>query len=296
MSQQQVVGFVGLGAMGVAIASNLLKAGVPLVVYNRSKDKAQSLVDAGATLADSPADAARNATAVISMLADDAATEAVVLGKDGLISTLPKGAVHISMSTISVAMSKKLGAAHEAAGQHFVAAPVLGRPDAAAAAKLFIAVAGAPEALAIAKPLLEKVGQRVTEVGDTADQAHLIKLIANFMIASAIETLGEATALARQGGIDVTAMFDYLTNATFAAPVYKTYAPLIAEEKFEPAGFKLPLGQKDNRLVLEAAQTLGVSLPLAELTRERFAKARELGWDEKDWSAVAALAAGERAK
>src|SRR6202012_4990035 len=123
MAQQQVVGFIGLGSMGAAIAANLLKAGVPLVVYNRSKDKAQSLVDAGATLADSPAVAARNATAVISMLADDAGTEAVVFGDQGLLSTLPRGAVHISMSTISVALSDRLEAAHRDAGQHFAAAP-----------------------------------------------------------------------------------------------------------------------------------------------------------------------------
>lgn len=293
MSQQHVIGFVGLGAMGSAIAANLLKAHHRLAVYNRSPDKAQSLVAAGATLADSPASAARNATAVISMLADDAATEAVVFGPHGLLAGLPKGGVHVSMSTISVALSKKLEAAHADAGQYFVAAPVLGRPDAAAAAKLFIALAGAPEARAIVKPLLEHVGQRVTEVGDDASSAHLLKLIANFMIASAIETLGEATALARKGDLDLAAMLDFLTNATFAAPVYKIYGPLIAEARYEPAGFKLPLGQKDNRLVLEAAQAHGVKLPIAELSRERFIKARELGWDERDWSSVAALAAND---
>ncbi|MEJ0045625.1 MAG: NAD(P)-dependent oxidoreductase [Rhodospirillales bacterium] len=224
------------------------------------------------------------------MLADDPATEAVVFGDQGLLAGLKPGAIHLAMSTISEALSQRLTEAHQEAGQHFVAAPVLGRPDAAAAAKLAIAVAGAPAAVATVVPVLEKLGQRVTVVGELPKQAHLLKLIANFMISAVLESLGEATALASKGGVAPETMLDFLTNSIFAAPVYKNYGALIAKQSFTPVSFALPLGQKDNRLVLQSAETHQVPMPLASLVRDRFLAARAKGYDGLDWSSIGRLA------
>jgi len=290
MSQDLRIAFIGLGAMGSGIARNLLAAGYALTVYNRSSARAQPLVEAGAKLALSPAAAAAEADLVFSMLADDAATENVVFGADGLLAGLSAKAIHVGMSTISEALSERLTEAHRAAGQYFVAAPVLGRPDAAAAAKLFIAVAGDPAALARVTPVLAHLGQRVSVIGDLPKQAHLLKLTANFMISAVLESLGEATALAAKGGIAPALLVDFLTNSIFAAPVYKTYGSLIAEQRFSPPGFALPLGQKDNRLVLQAAEAHQVPMPLASLVRDRFLAARAQGYEDLDWSAMARLA------
>ena len=219
------------------------------------------------------------------MLSDDAATEAVVFGEQGILAGLAKGGIHIAMSTISEALSARLTVAHQEAGHYFVAAPVLGRPDAAAAGKLFVAVAGPSAAIERVRPVLEKIGQRITVVGETPAQGHLLKLIANFMISSVLESLGESTALAQKGGIAPEAMMDFLTNSIFSAPLYKTYGPIIANQTFVPVGFALPLGQKDNRLVLQSAETHQVPMPFASVVRDRFLSARAQGYDDLDWSA-----------
>jgi 3-hydroxyisobutyrate dehydrogenase-like beta-hydroxyacid dehydrogenase len=289
------VGLIGLGNMGSGMAVNLLKGGHEVTVYNRTHSKAQALVAQGARHAAQVADACRG-DAVITMLADDSAVESVVFGNAGasdagVIKTLARGAIHVSSSTISVALSEKMTAAHAASGQRFVSAPVFGRPEAAAAAKLFIAVAGAPDAIDDCKPLFEAIGQRTFRFGENPPEANLVKLSGNFLISSVIEALGEAMALVGKAGLDQRQYIDFLTSTLFNAPVYKTYGGLIADKKFEPAGFAAPLGFKDNRLVLAAAETLRVPLPIASLIYNRFLTLLAHGGEKLDWSAFSQLAA-----
>jgi 3-hydroxyisobutyrate dehydrogenase-like beta-hydroxyacid dehydrogenase len=285
------IGFLGLGQMGTGMAANLIKAGHDVTVYNRSPGKAGALVSQGATEAKTPGDAAAHAEAVVTMVAHDEALAALAFGPDGVIAHLPKGALHISSSTISVAFSEELTKAHADAGQLFIAAPVFGRPEAAAAAKLFVVAAGEKADLDTAKPIFDAIGQRTFILGDQPREANLIKLSGNFLIASVIEALGEAMALVTKGGVDPHAYLDMLTSTLFAAPVYKTYGGLIADKKFSPAGFAAPLGQKDIRLTLAAAETLGVPMPVASLLRDRFLTLIATGGAELDWSAVGSLAA-----
>lgn len=285
------IGFIGLGSMGSAIARNLIGAGHALHVFNRSPAAAQALQSEGASVAASAAQAACAADVVFTMVSDDAAVNAVTFGEDGLLAGLRPGALHISMSTISVAAARELASRHRDAGAGFVSAPVFGRPDAAAARKLFIMAAGSDDDLKVATPLLEQLGQSVGIVGADPSQANLVKLIGNFMLSVVIETLGEACAVAGKAGIDPMRLVDLLAGATFNAPPYKIYGALIASQRFEPAGFSLPLGQKDNRLMLTAAEALGVPLPLASLVRDRFLAARSHGaGDGHDWSAIALCA------
>ena len=282
------IGFIGLGQMGRGMAANLIKAGHEVALYNRTAEKARGL---GGRVAASPADAARDAEVVFTMLADDKALEAAAYGEHGFIGALPQGAIHVSCSTISVALAEALTAAHAKAGQKFVSAPVFGRPEAAAAAKLFIAAAGAEVDLARCQPLFEAIGQRTFVLSHEPSRANLVKLSGNFLIAAVIESLGEALALVAKGGVDERAYLELLTSTLFSAPVYKTYGNLIVEEKFEPAGFAAPLGQKDVRLVLEAAEGLNVPLPLASLLRDRFLTLLAHGGAALDWSAIGRLAA-----
>ena len=284
------VGLIGLGNMGSGMAASLLKGGHDVTVYNRTPSKAQALVGQGARYAAQVADACRG-EAVITMLADDLAVESVVFGDAGVIKSLARGAIHISSSTISVALSEKMAAAHAASGQGFVSAPVFGRPEAAAAAKLFITAAGAPDAVDACMPLFESIGQRTFRFGDNAPDANLIKLSGNFLISSVIEALGEALALVGKAGLDQHQYVDFLTSTLFNAPIYKTYGGLIADKKFVPAGFAAPLGFKDNRLVLAAAEKLRVPLPLASLIYNRFLTLLARGGESLDWSAFSQLAA-----
>lgn len=284
------VGLIGLGNMGSGMASSLLKGGHDVTVYNRTPSKAQALVGQGARYAAQVADACRG-DAVITMLADDVAVESVVFGDAGVIKNLARGAIHISSSTISVTLSEKMAAEHAASGQWFVSAPVFGRPEAAAAPKLFITAAGAPDAVDACMPLFESIGQRTFRFGDNAPDANLIKLSGNFLISSVIEALGEALALVGKAGLDQHQYVDFLTSTLFNAPVYKTYGGLIADKKFVPAGFAAPLGFKDNRLVLAAAEKLRVPLPLASLIYNRFLTLLARGGESLDWSAFSQLAA-----
>jgi 3-hydroxyisobutyrate dehydrogenase-like beta-hydroxyacid dehydrogenase len=284
------VGFIGLGNMGSAMAANLLAAGHEVTVYNRTPGKMRALVERGAHAAARVGDACRG-DAVMTMLSDDDALERVVFGEQGVIDSLGTGAIHVSMSTISVALSERLAAAHAEAGQRFVSAPVFGRPEAAAAAMLFIVVAGAPDAVDACMPLFEALGQKTFPIGDEPRAANLVKLSGNFLIASVIEALGEAMALVGKAGVDRRRYLDLLTSTLFTAPVYKTYGALIVEEQFAPAGFAAPLGQKDIRLTLAAAETLRVPMPLASLLRDRFLTLLAHGGEALDWSAIAQLAA-----
>lgn len=284
------VGFIGLGRMGAGMAARLLEAGHELTIYNRTRSREQPLLAKGARAAVDIADASR-ADAVFTMLADDIALENVVYGDRGMLAHLPSGAIHISASTISVALSERLTADHAGLGQRFVAAPVFGRPEAAAAGRLFVVAAGASDAIERAGPLFEAVGQRTFVISQEPRAANLVKLSGNFLIASVIESLGEALALVSKGGVDKGQYLEILTSTLFSAPVYKTYGDLIAREKFEPAGFAVALGHKDIRLVLAAGEELRVPLPLANLLRDRFLNLLAHGGEALDWSAVGALAA-----
>ena len=236
------VGLIGLGNMGSGMAANLLKGGHEVTVYNRTPSKAQALVAQGARYAAQVADACQG-DAVITMLADDGAVESVVFGDGGCRSrACAKGAIHISSSTISVALSEKMAAAHAANGQRFVSAPVFGRPEAAAAAKLFVAVAGAPDAVDDCMPLFDAIGQKTFRFGDKPSDANLVKLSGNFLISSVIEALGEAMALVGKAGLDQHQYVDFLTSTLFNAPVYKTYGGLIADKKFAACRLRRSLG------------------------------------------------------
>jgi 3-hydroxyisobutyrate dehydrogenase-like beta-hydroxyacid dehydrogenase len=217
--------------------------------------------------------------------------EAIYRQKLADLASLPAGAPHISWSTISVALSEKLEAAHAKAGQRFVAAPVFGRPDVAAAGQLFIIAAGRRDTLDAVAPLFDAIGQKTFVVSGTPKSANLVKLSGNFLIASVIESLGEAMSLVGKGGVDRRQYLDILTSTLFDAPVYKTYGGLIADGTFEPAGFAAPLGYKDIRLTLAAAEDLRVPLPLASLLRDRFLTLLAHGGDKLDWSAIGQLAA-----
>jgi 3-hydroxyisobutyrate dehydrogenase-like beta-hydroxyacid dehydrogenase len=286
------VGFIGLGAMGNAMANNLLKAGFALSVNNRSRAKAEALVAKGAALAKTPGEAAQG-DVVITMLADDAAVESAVLTHDGMLKVLSPSAIHISMSTISVALAERLTTAHLAKKQGFIAAPVFGRPEAAAGAELYVVVAGALEAVQRCQPLFDVLGRRSFVVGNEPPKANLVKLSGNFLITSVIEALGEAFALVRKAGIDRAQFLDVLTNTLFGAPIYKTYGGLISEEQYQPAGFKAELGYKDIRLAIAAAQALKVPMPLASLIATRLLTLIAQGEGHLDWAALAKLAARE---
>jgi 3-hydroxyisobutyrate dehydrogenase-like beta-hydroxyacid dehydrogenase len=280
------VGFIGLRS---PIAANRLAAGHDLTVYNRTKAKAEQLVKRGAQLAKTPGDAARG-DVVITMLADDHAVDQAVFAKVGILAALAPGAIHVSMSTISVALSERLDSAHREKRQEFVSAPVFGRPDAAASANLFVVPAGKRETVATCQPLFDAIGQRTFPIGGKPPMANLVKLSGNFLIASVIEALGEAFALIGKAGVDRAQYLDILTNTLFGAPVYKTYGKLIAEERYTPAGFSVELGYKDVGLALNAALELKVPMPLASLISDRFVALLASRSGDLDWSALALIA------
>ncbi|WP_234730692.1 NAD(P)-dependent oxidoreductase [Acidocella facilis] len=282
------IGFIGLGQMGHGMAANLIKAGHEVTLYNRSREKAVGL---DAPIAATPGQAAAGKEMVFTMLANDAALEAVLHGPDGILAHLPQGGLHISCSTIAVATAEMLEKTHAKAGQRYLSAPVFGRPDAAAAAKLFIAAAGAKADIDAAQPLFDVIGQRSFVLSETPSHANLVKLSGNFLIVSVIEALGEALALVGKGGVDKAAYLELLTSTLFNAPVYKIYGQILLEQKFSPPGFAAPLGQKDIRLVLQAAEALNVPLPLASLLRDRFLTLMANGGEKLDWAAIGALAA-----
>ena len=281
------IGFLGLGNMGAAIAANLVRAAHEVAIWNRSAKRARPLVDLGATLASSPKAAASGSDVVFTMLADDAALDSVMAGANGLVAGLKPGALHVSMSTIAVATAERIAATHRAKGQRFLCAPVFGRPEAAAAAKLFVVAAGDPADLQTVSPLLGVISQRVFYVGDTPSAASLVKLCGNFMILSAVEAMGEAMALAEKGGVAKQQLLEVLTGTLFDAPIYRTYGAILAAERFRPAGFAAPLGLKDMRLVGQSAEALRVPMPLLSLLRDHLLQTIAQEGEDIDWSAIA---------
>jgi len=285
------IAFFGLGNMGTPMAQHLIGAGHQVTVWNRSLEKAEPLKSKGAKIAHSLADAAKEAEIVITMLADDQAVESSVLHSGAVIDNLPKGATHISMSTISVALCRKLAEEHAKRGQRYLAAPVFGRPVAAAAAQLWIVAAGPPEAIERCQPVFDALGRGTSVVGADPWLANAVKLSGNFLIAAALESMGEAFALVRKSGVDAGQFLEIVNNALFNSPLYAGYGSAVAKEQFEPAGFKLRLGFKDLRLVQEAAESAAVPMPLAGVLRDRFLAAMARGEGDLDWAAIARIAA-----
>jgi 3-hydroxyisobutyrate dehydrogenase-like beta-hydroxyacid dehydrogenase len=283
------VSVIGLGSMGSGMAQSLLRAGHRVTVWNRTPQKADALVAQGALKADTPADAFRG-DVVFSMLADDKAVREAILNS-GALERAAKGVVHLSASTISVELVQELEQAHARAGAAFLSTPVLGRPDVAAAGQLNVLAAGDPALIEKVRPVLEAIGKQVWPVGEQPHKANVVKLALNFSLAAAIGTMGEAFALARRWDIDAGTVAEIMTGTLFAAPAYKIYAPLIAQERFEPAGFQLKLGLKDVREALKAGEAKSVPMPLASLLRDAFLDALAHGEGEKDWSAMGAVAA-----
>ncbi|HTY55143.1 MAG TPA: NAD(P)-dependent oxidoreductase [Candidatus Binataceae bacterium] len=282
------VGFIGLGAMGKPMALHLTQAGNEVAVYNRSSGQTAELEKAGARVAQSPADAATGAEVVMTMIADDSALEAVMFA-GGALKSMNRGALHVSFSTISPDMSKRLEQAHAAAGQHYVSAPVFGRPEAAAAKRLWVVAAGAPADIERCRPLLEAVGQGVIVVGDQPWVSNVVKIAGNFMIISAIESLAEAFVLVRKAGVRPERFLEIFNGNLFKSPVVQNYGMIMAEERFDPPGFKLRLGLKDVNLAVAAAKMLGASMPMGEVLVRQFEDAISRGMGEIDWSALARL-------
>jgi 3-hydroxyisobutyrate dehydrogenase-like beta-hydroxyacid dehydrogenase len=285
------IAFLGTGHMGLPMARNLAAAGHDVTVWNRSREKAEPLAEHGARIAGTPAEAAQEAEIAVTMLADDHAVEEVVFGDEGIYEALPQGAVHVSCSTIGVEFSRTLADAHDLQRQGYVAAPVFGRPEAAAARKLKVVAAGAAEAVERVRPVFDAVGERTFVVGGDPSLANVVKLCGNFIIASMIETLGESFALARKSGVAEEVFLEVLNGTFFSSPIFGGYAKAIAGRKYQPAGFKLSLGLKDVRLALAAADRAQVPMPAASLLHDRFLAGVATGRGDHDWSAVAALVA-----
>ncbi|MFJ1469772.1 NAD(P)-dependent oxidoreductase [Massilia orientalis] len=281
------IGYVGLGGMGHAMASNLISKGHTLRVWNRSPGKAADLVAQGATLVEHPGQAAAGDGIVFTMVADDAALEQVVGGPDGIAARLGPGGIHVSMSTVSPETTQRIAALHAERGAAFVAAPVFGRPTAAAAAMLFILVAGEAGARDKVLPLLETMGQRVFPLGDDPVAASIVKLSGNFMIMGVIEAMAEAATLCEKYGVERSAMMDVMTQSIFATPLYVNYGKLIAQHDYANPGFKLSLGFKDANLVMAAARKAHVPMPLASMMHDRFLSALAKDRGELDWTAAA---------
>jgi 3-hydroxyisobutyrate dehydrogenase-like beta-hydroxyacid dehydrogenase len=279
------VGFIGLGAMGRAMAGRLLEAGHQLRVWNRSAPAVAELASRGARPVATPSDAFRG-DAVISMLADDDAVRDVVQG-DGVLDGAPKGLVHVNMATISIALAHELAERHSARGLAYVAATVFGRPEVAASGMLHIVAAGAPDAVARVQPLFDAMGQRTWHMGGTPERANVVKLAGNFMLGAAVEAMAEAAAMARRHGVAPADLLDVLTNGVFNAPAYKTYGALIADERYEPPGFRLALVLKDMRLAIAAADLADAPMPMASVVHDSLLDAVANGDADRDLAALA---------
>lgn len=273
------------------MAGNLLKAGHELLVYNRTRRRADALAKRGASVAASAREAATGTEVLITMLADDAALESVMFGDAGALAGMRAGSIHLSMSTIGHALSRRLVEEHRSRGQVYVAAPVFGRPEMAEAAKLWIVTAGPPEAIERCRPLFQAMGQGTEVIGDDPPLANVLKLAGNFLLASAIEAMGEAFTLVQKHGASPKRFLEIVNRRLFRSPIYENYGNIIAEGRWEPAGFKLRHGLKDVRLALSAADEVMTPLPLGSLLRDQYLTAMARGWGDIDWAALARLVA-----
>lgn len=282
------IGFLGLGNMGEPMAANVIKAGHEVTVWNRTASKAESLVKQGAMQAKDIREAAQNEV-VCTMVADDHALSEIL--ENGLLDGMPQGAIHVSLSTISVEMAEELKKVHGERGQAYVSAPVFGRPEAAAAQKLFVVAAGKAALIEQLRPVLDAIGQKVVFMGEDPVEANVTKISGNFLIASAMEALGEAVALVRKYGVDPVQYMEFMTSTLFAAPIYKTYGMKIAKQQYEPVGFRAPLGMKDARLAMMAGEAKRAPMPLASLVHDHLVTVAARYGEDVDWSAIGRLAA-----
>jgi 3-hydroxyisobutyrate dehydrogenase-like beta-hydroxyacid dehydrogenase len=289
------IGFIGLGRMGRAMASRLVNGEHRLAVFNRSPEKAADLVQAGAVQCATIADVCKDRAVVITMLADDDALSEVVYGTERLLACLPAGSIHLCMGTHGAATIANVAESHRDAGQQFVAAPVLGRPDAAAAGQLGIVAAGAAGAVATCQPLFALMGRRVFDAGTRPESAAVVKLANNMTIACAIEAMAETFALTRKYDVSPQVFYEVLTEGLFSAPAYKNYGRLIAERVYDNVGFTTLLALKDADLTLAAADAARVPLPSLSVYRDHLLAAINGGDGDRDWSVIArvqALASG----
>jgi 3-hydroxyisobutyrate dehydrogenase-like beta-hydroxyacid dehydrogenase len=277
------IGFIGLGRMGHHVAANLLKAGHSVAVWNRSQEPVQALVAKGAAAARTPQDALQG-DAVLSMLSNDAVMREIGLAGP-LLDKAAKGLIHVNLATISVAFAKQLAEAHRSRGLAYISAPVFGRPEMAESAQLVLVAGGDAAALGTMQPVFDKIGARTVPL-DAPEKANLFKIAGNFMIASEMESTGEAFALLRKGGVDPALFHDVLAGRLFTGAVFKNYGAMILNRQYEPAGFALTLGLKDINLARAAAEGLSVTMPTADLLKENFDQAVSWGWQDKDWAAV----------
>jgi 3-hydroxyisobutyrate dehydrogenase-like beta-hydroxyacid dehydrogenase len=281
------VGFIGLGRMGRGIATRFIMAGHDLVVYNRTPEKAKDLAAAGAKVAASIGEACRESEAAVTMLSDDAALEEVAFGPGGICESLPKGAIHLVMGTHGTAAIRSAEERHRQAGQILIGAPVLGRPEAAAAGELGVVVAGEAHAIQRCRPLIDAVAKRVFEAGDKPEHAAIVKLANGLVLACAIEAMGEAFSLIRKYGVKAEVLYDVMTEGLFASIAYKGYGKLIADETYSNAGFTVELGLKDVELILAAAGANHVPLPAIDVVHGHLLSAIAHGSAAKDWAAIA---------
>jgi len=279
------IAFIGLGRMGAGMARNLIRAGHTVAVFNRSRQKAEALAADGARVANSPADAARDAQAVMTMLSDDLALEQVVFGNDGIASAMAADCIHLSHSTISTAMARRLTAEHASRKQGYLSVPVFGRPEAAENKNLVVVAAGPAELVERCRPLFDAIGRQTFVIGTEPWQANVAKVCGNFMVISMIEALGESYATLRKAGVAPEAFLEIM-DSLFHSQVIAGYGKAIAQEKFEPAGFALKLGLKDVRLVLAASEECASPMPLASLVHDHLLSALAQGQGELDWSSV----------
>ena len=282
------IGFIGLGNLGLPIAENILKKRSELFVYNRTTSKAQPLVDKGAIMCKNIKELSQNCEVVFTIVSDDAALKDITLGKDGIAENLQQGGVHVAVSTILPATATQLTEKHKQLNTHYVAAPVMGRPEAARAEKLNFLVAGEPNAIEMVKPLLKDAGGAgVWEFGNDAAAANVAKLCTNFLIVGAIEAMAEGINLAKKSGVDITKWMSMVTQTLFAAPVYVNYGNILLKEMYQPAGFALRLGLKDLNLVIEQSRTVNADMPIGELMQERLSECVVNGMGDYDWTAIA---------
>lgn len=280
-------GFIGLGSLGTPIAINIKESGHELYVYNRTASKAAALAEKGAVVCDNIPSLAKECSIVFTIVSDDAALKSICEGENGLIQNLSKGSIHVSMSTILPQTAVELASLHEQQGQHYLAAPVFGRPEAAAAKKLNFVISGDAAIRNIIEPLLKDAGgEGIFHFGDSFTAANTVKLCGNFLIASALEAIGESVALANQSGVHAADMWKMFSQTLFNTPLYQNYSNIILQKKFEPAAFTAKLGLKDMNLVLSQASSVSQSMPLATLLKTNMQQLVDTGKDQIDWSAV----------
>jgi 3-hydroxyisobutyrate dehydrogenase-like beta-hydroxyacid dehydrogenase len=284
---KQNIGFIGLGSLGTPIALNLMGSGHVLHVYNRTISKTESLAEQGAIVCKSIAELAQECSIVFTIVSDDAAIEAVCEGADGLLKNLAKNSIHVSMSTILPATAEKLASLHQQHQQHYLASPVFGRPDAATAKKLNYVISGEENIRKHIEPFLKDAGAiNVFDFGDNITAANTVKLCGNFLIASALEAIGESASLAEKSGLDAKKMWNMFSQTLFNTPLYQNYSKIVLDKQFEPAAFTIKLGLKDMNLVLEQAAAAKQSMPLAQLLQKNMKTIVDSGKENMDWSAV----------